>query len=103
MDKSTVVDKVKKYADLVSAYFSVKRVILYGSYAKGTAREYSDIDVAVVVDKIDGDLLESKSKLFNLTHDIDVSIEPVLFEVNADDPSGFFEEIQRTGEIIYNN
>jgi hypothetical protein len=55
------------------------------------------------VDKIDGDLLESKSKLFNLTHDIDVSIEPVLFEANADDPSGFFDEVQRTGEIIYTN
>jgi predicted nucleotidyltransferase len=56
----------------------VQKVILYDSYSKGTAGEYSDIDVAVVVDKVDGDLLESKAKLFNLTHDIDVSIEPIL-------------------------
>jgi hypothetical protein len=27
-----------------------------------------------------------------------VSIEPSLFEANADDPSGFFEKIQKTGE-----
>ena len=101
MDKSAVIDKVKQYANLVCNYFPVQKIILYGSYVKGTAREYSDIDVAVVVDKIDGDFLESEAKLFNLTHDIDVSIEPVLFEVNSDDPSGFFEEVQRTGEIIY--
>jgi uncharacterized protein len=103
MDKNTVIERVKKYADLVCVYFPVKKVILYGSYAKGSAREYSDIDVAVIVEKIDGDLWESKSKLFSLTHDIDVSIEPVLFEANANDPSGFLEEIQRTGEIIYSN
>ncbi len=103
MDKSTVIDKVRQYADVVRTYFPVQKVILYGSYAKGTANEYSDIDVAVVVDKIDGDLLESKAKLFNLTHDIDVSIEPVLFETGSADPSGFFAEIQKTGEMIFSN
>jgi predicted nucleotidyltransferase len=101
MDKNTVIDKVKQYSDLVRTYFPVQKIILFGSYAKGTAGEYSDIDVAVVVDKIDGDLLESKAKLFNLTHDIDVSIEPILFESDTADPSGFFAEIQKTGEVIY--
>jgi len=103
MDKSKVIDKVKQYAYLVCDYFPVQKIILYGSYVKGTAGENSDIDVAVIVDKIEGDFLESAAKLFNLTHDIDVSIEPVLFELNSDDPSGFLEEIQRTGEIIYAN
>lgn len=101
MDKSAVIDRVKQYADLVCNYFPVQKVILYGSYVKGTAREDSDIDVAVVVDKIEGDFLESEAKLFNLTHDVDVSIEPILFEVDNYDPSGFFEEIQKTGEVIY--
>lgn len=101
MDKSAVIDRVKRYADLVRNYFPVQKVILYGSYANGTAGKYSDIDVAVVVDKIEGDFLESEAMLFNLTHDVDVNIEPVLFEVDNSDPSGFFEEIKKTGEVIY--
>ena len=101
MDKNAIIDKVMRYADLVCNYFPVQKIILYGSYVKGTAKEYSDIDVAVVVDKIEGDFLEAEARLFNLTRDIDVSIEPVLFEIGDADPSGFFEEIQKTGEVIY--
>jgi uncharacterized protein len=101
MDKNAVIEKVAQYANLVCNYFPVKKVILYGSYAKGTAKEYSDIDVAVVVDKIEGDFLEAETRLFNLTHDIETSIEPVLFEDGDTDTGGFFEEIQKTGEVIY--
>jgi len=100
MDKAAVVDKVKRYAGVVCNYFPVQKVILFGSYAKGTAHEESDIDVAVIVDKVDN-ILESELTLYKLRHDIDVSIEPVLFASNAEDPSGFFEEIQKSGEIIY--
>ena len=100
MDKATVVNKVKQYADVVCNYFPVQKVILFGSYSKGTANSESDIDVAVVVDKVDN-IIESEFTLYKLRRDIDVSIEPILFELNADDPSGFFEEIQKTGEIIY--
>jgi uncharacterized protein len=101
VDKNAVINKVTQYADLVCNYFPVQKIILYGSYAKGTAKKYSDIDIAVIVDKIEGDFLEAETRLFNLTHDIDISIEPVLFEVGNADPSGFFEEIQKTGEVIY--
>jgi predicted nucleotidyltransferase len=100
VDKSTVINNLKIYADLVCACFPVQKIILYGSYAKGTAREYSDIDVAVIVDKID-DILESEYKLYELRRDIDEMIEPLIFEANGDDLSGFLEEIQKTGEVIY--
>ncbi|NLW47295.1 MAG: hypothetical protein GXY86_08165 [Firmicutes bacterium] len=44
MDKNAVIDRVKRYANLVCNYFPVQKVILYGSYANGTAGKYSDID-----------------------------------------------------------
>lgn len=100
MDKAAVIEKLNVYVDLVRDYFPVQKAILYGSYAKGTAREYSDIDVAVIVDKID-DILESEYKLFELRRDIDEMIEPLIFEANSSDPSGFLAEIQKTGEVIY--
>jgi predicted nucleotidyltransferase len=49
-------------------------VVLFGSYAKGTAKEYSDIDVAVIVDEIPGDYLDVLTKLYKMRRMVDVRI-----------------------------
>ena len=100
MDKKTVIKRVKKYADTVKKNFPVKKIILYGSYANGTPREDSDIDVAVILESVDDDFLKSETKLFRLKRDIDPRIEPILLE-EKNDKSGFLEEILKIGEIIY--
>jgi len=100
MDKETAIARVKQYADAVRKSFPVKKVILYGSHARGKARGHSDIDLAVVVRKVEGDFLISERKLFKLRRDIEPMIEPVLLEED-NDPSGFLAEILKTGEVIY--
>lgn len=100
MDKEQAVEKVKRYAEAVRQNFPVRKIILYGSYAKESAKEGSDIDVAVVMRRFEGDWLLSRAKLFKLRSDIDLMIEPVLLE-EENDPSGFLADILRTGEIIY--
>lgn len=102
MDKTTAIKCVKQYADVVRQNFKVEKIILYGSYSKGGARDDSDIDVAVVLRRVDGDFLASEAKLFRLRREIDARIEPVLLE-ESNDKSGFLEEILRTGEIIYSS
>lgn len=103
MDKKEVIEKVKRYTEAVKKIFPVRMVILFGSYAKNSAREHSDIDVAVIVDHNEKDYLESRMELFKLRRDIDCKIEPVLIERDEKDLSGFFEEISKTGEIVYQN
>jgi len=102
MDKREVVEKVRKYSDLVRTHFPVRLVILYGSYARAAVRESSDIDVAVIVNKIDEDFLMSEVKLYRLRREVDERIEPVLLEAD-NDRSGFLEQILKDGEIIYSN
>ncbi|NLJ25327.1 MAG: nucleotidyltransferase domain-containing protein [Firmicutes bacterium] len=100
MDQESVVMLTKKYAELVRQSMPVRQVILYGSYAKGTAVPDSDIDVAVIVDELDTDYLDQQIKLFKLRRSIDLRIEPVLIEYR-EDRSGFLKEIMQTGYVIY--
>jgi predicted nucleotidyltransferase len=76
------------------------KIVLFGSYAKGTNKEESDIDVAVIVEKIDGSFLEKEAGLYKIRRNIDENIEPVLFEAGSD-KSGFLESILSYGEVIY--
>jgi len=100
MDKATAIRCVKQYTDLLRQNFDVRKIILYGSYSRDAAQKDSDIDVAVILDRVDGDFLMSEAKLFRLRREIDARIEPVLLE-ESNDKSGFLEEILKTGEIIY--
>ncbi len=100
MDKKEIEKKLKKYISLVREEYSPKKIILYGSYARGNYTEYSDIDVAVIVEEIKGDFLELITRLYKLRRNIDTKIEPVLLEEN-NDRSGFLESILKYGKVIY--
>ncbi len=99
MDQA-VIEKVKQYADIVRQTIPVKRVVLYGSYARGCEKSNSDIDVAIIVDRIDGDYLELSARLYELVGSIDIRIEPVLLNENSD-KSGFIESIMKYGKEIH--
>lgn len=99
MDQREVVDIVLKYKELISSYFDVRQVILYGSFAKGNSRKDSDIDVAVIVNELKGDYFSTTPLLWKLRRKVDDRIEPVVFEEGTDD-SGFLEEIRNYGIVI---
>ena len=99
MDKKNAIELVKKFAYIAKKYFHVKMIILYGSYARENYRADSDIDVAVVVDKIDDDILSAEKLLFKLRREVDSRIEPILLEKN-NDPADFLSEILKYGIII---
>lgn len=100
MDKREVRRRVEKYARLVAREFPGCEVVLFGSYVTGQPHEDSDIDVAVVVPAIEGDFLTLSARLHHLRNDIDPMIEPHLLS-RRNDESGFLDEVQRTGEVIY--
>jgi len=99
VDKS-VIKKVRAYTRIIRDRFPVKRVILFGSFARGKNRTDSDIDVAVIMKKEPDDILQTEVELFRLRRSIDVRIEPKLVD-DTIDLSGFLEEISRYGKIIY--
>ena len=96
MDKAEVISKIRQYRFLLQNHFDVDKVYLFGSYAKGTNRVDSDIDVAIVVNSLQGDYFSSTPLLWKLRRQIDDRIEPVLIE-KGKDSSGVLEEIQKNG------
>lgn len=96
MDKAEAIKLGKAYKKLVKKHFDVKDVILYGSYGKGNPREDSDIDIAVVVDNIEGDYFDHVPLLWKLKRQVSNLIEPVLI-CGENEKSGFLENIRQTG------
>ena len=100
MDKELALVAIRKFSDSVRTILYPIMVVMYGSYARGTQTESSDIDVAVVVDRVEGDFLDQEARLSRIRRDIDDRIEPVLLEKD-NDRSGFLRSIMESGEIVY--
>jgi|LFRM01.2.fsa_nt_gb predicted nucleotidyltransferase len=99
MDQESVLKIAKTYADKVRETLDVEQIYLYGSYANNTANLLSDIDIAVVVENIDGDYLDTLTRLYKLRRDVDFRIEPVMLS-NRQDISGFLASIIATGKPL---
>ncbi|CAN2043915.1 Nucleotidyltransferase domain-containing protein [Candidatus Magnetomoraceae bacterium gMMP-1] len=101
MDEN-IIEIAKNYAQKVVSHMPVKMIVLYGSYANGMQTPKSDIDIAVVMDKIESCYLKKSAELFNLVRSVNKKIEPVLLNAEKD-KSGFLENILKHGKIIYNS
>jgi predicted nucleotidyltransferase len=97
-------EKIVRFHELIKDVFPVKHVLLYGSYAKGTANKESDIDVGVVVD-LPNHLkrIEITSQLFHYAGKVDVFIEPKCIfwdEYQHPQHASILSEIIRTGITV---
>ena len=94
-----IMEIVQKYAGKILENYNVEAIILFGSYAKGTEREDSDIDIAVVTDDIENDVFDEEVKLMILRRGIDYRIEPHIIRIQdykeKNDP--FIQEVIDTG------
>ena len=99
MDKPEIINKLTAYRKLLEKYFDVEEVFLFGSYANENPREDSDIDVAIVVNKLNEDYFSDTPLVWKLRRQIDDQIEPLLFEKGKDE-SGFLKEIKSKGVEI---
>lgn len=100
MDKRQVYERINGFIEAIISEYNPEKVVLYGSYAKGTNHIESDIDIAVIVDKVEGSFLDKEARLYKIRRDFDINIEPILLENNKD-RSGFLEHILSYGEVLY--
>lgn len=95
---------IVRYINILQTFgIEVSQVILYGSYAKGNPKEYSDIDVAVVSPAFRKlDIFARQEILSKAHHNFGVPIEPLGFTPEQiRGKKGFIKEIVDHGIIVY--
>lgn len=102
MDKSEAIKIAIKYADSISSKYQIENVILFGSFAKGTNHEDSDIDLAIIFKSID-DIIDMQIELMKMRTDDDLMIEPHPFSLSDFQSSNpVVSEILKTGIELKN-
>ena len=95
MDKAKAIQIAKSYKAAVENRLPLKALYLYGSYSKGNATEDSDIDIAVVVDRLCDNYFEDTPLLWKLRRKVSNLIEPVLLTEDLNNP--LYVDILKTG------
>ena len=97
---------VKVYEEELKRHnIRIIKIILYGSYASGHPRPYSDIDLVIVSrDLARFSPLKRQELLAQLTMNIDAPLEVIGYtprEFKKSDNTIFGQIIRRTGKLLY--
>ena len=98
-------DKVKK---LIGK--RLKKMILYGSYARGDYNKNSDIDIMILTDFNDEEIEKYRNKISNITFDIELNtgfiISPIIKNIDKYnkriDIVPFYHNVEKEGVVLSN-
>jgi len=105
MATQSIVESVRRYLRAVNdAGFAVSFGVLFGSQARNTANDDSDIDLVVVSPKFDRvHSLSNRQKLWRIAAATDARIEPISCgekQWREDSLSAILEIARREGQVI---
>ena len=102
---------MEKYVEEIRKIYGshLRKVILYGSYARGDYREDSDVDVMILVDLTDMEIKEYQRKLSDLTFDFnmdnDLDIKPIVKNeghfLKWIQNYPFYSNVKREGVVLF--
>jgi hypothetical protein len=106
LTRNAAIETVKNYAREIEAQgVHLNTVIMYGSFAKGTQHEWSDIDVALVADEFIGVPFLDHQLFPRLgIKKPYIRIEAMTYQTDYfRDSDPFIEEIKKAGIVISND
>ncbi|MFH1653233.1 MAG: nucleotidyltransferase domain-containing protein [Pseudomonadota bacterium] len=95
---------VKKFIKELEKEIRVEKIILYGSYARGEARDYSDIDLLVISPDFEGGTLKDYKILDRAARRVTPLIEAIAYtpaDFENFEKGDFIHEIRTSGKIVY--
>ena len=88
----------QRYKAIVAEQLPLKSLYLYRSYSKGNHTEDSDIDIAVVVERMSDNYFDDTPLLWKLKRKVSNLIEPVLLTEDFDNP--LYADVLKSGILI---
>jgi len=102
LSEARINEIIKGFIETLSQEIPIKEVILFGSYAHGKPKEYSDIDLAVISDWFEGrPKIENMQYLSRIAATYNSLIEALPFtekEYRNLDKRSFLASIVKTGQ-----
>lgn len=88
----------------------VKKIILYGSYARGDYNEGSDIDIMILTDLADDEMYEYEKKVWDYAYDLefdnnfDITLSPLIKNIDNFnywlDTIPFYMNVEKEGVVL---
>lgn len=88
----------------------VKRIVLYGSYARGDFNDSSDIDIMILTDLTDDEIIEYRDNISDIAYDIewdnnfDIYLSPLLKNLDKFnywlEALPFYMNVQKEGVVL---
>ena len=88
----------------------IKKIILYGSYARGDFNENSDIDIMILTDLTDEEIIEYRDKVSDIAFDIefnnkfDIMLSPLIKNIDKFNywlqALPFYMNVQKEGVVL---
>ena len=98
------IEDIQALADRIAHSFSAEKIILFGSYASGTAHEGSDVDMLVVL-PFEGSMLAKSLEILRLTNPrfpVDLLAKtPQLIRTKMEAGDFFINDIVTKGKTLY--
>jgi predicted nucleotidyltransferase len=91
LSKDEVIKMASGFLDLVRKRHDVRQAYLFGSFAKGTAKGYSDVDLAVVLGSLnvtEGSPFDEGFEIFHEAQEYNSLLEVVCFAQEEFDRDG---------------
>ena len=88
----------------------VKKIVLYGSYARGDYNDSSDIDIMILTDLTDEEIIQYRDEVVSIAYDIewdnnfDITISPLLKNIDKFnywlEAMPFYMNVQKEGVVL---
>ena len=105
---NAVQEFIKGVKDILG--YRAKKIILYGSYARGDYNESSDIDIMILTDLNDDEIIEYRNKIWEYAYDIewdnnfDITLSPLVKNIDKFnywlEALPFYMNVQKEGVVL---
>lgn len=101
---------LKNFVDKMEKLFgkSLKKLILYGSYARGDYKENSDIDIMILTSMSDDEIRDIENQVYDIAYDYQLS-DNVMISVNIKNADHFhywlgalpyYDNVEKEGVVL---